>query len=209
MRSDKRDFNKDAVTWDDNPVRVQLAHDLAEAITTEVALTPNMEVLDFACGTGLVTLEIQPFVQSITGMDSAQGMLDVLAAKVHTLKLNNVKLHLFDLETQNFPPATYDLIVITMALHHVKDPIPLLEHFHRLLKPDGSLCIADLDCEGGLFHDDPTGVFHNGFDREILRHWLADTGFTKTSERTATEIVKPDRDGTPHAFTVFLVTARK
>ena len=209
MRSDKRDFNKDAATWDDNPVRIQLAHDLAESITTEVALTPDMEVLDFACGTGLVTLKLQPYVQSITGMDSVQGMLDVLATKVQTLKLNNVKLHLFDLETQNYPRVTYDLIVITMALHHVKEPIPLLEHFYKLLKPGGALCIADLDCEGGLFHDDSTGVFHNGFDREILCQWLADAGFTKTRERTATEIVKPLPNGTLHPFSVFLVTARK
>ena len=209
MRSDKRDFNKDAATWDDNPVAVRLAHDLAEAISNEVPLTKEMEVLDFACGTGLVTLGIQPFVKSITGMDSAQGMLDVFAAKIQAKSLSNVTLRHFDFEAQTFSAEVYDLIVITMALHHVKEPVPLLEQFHKSLKPGGSLCIADLDCEDGLFHDNPTGVFHNGFERKILRQWLTDAGFTKTSERTAAEVLKPLPNGTLHPFSVFLVTARK
>ena len=209
MRSEKRDFNKDAATWDDNPVAVRLAHDFADAISQEVPLTKEMEVLDFGCGTGLVTLGIQPFVKSITGMDSAQGMLDVFAAKIKAKSLSNVTLQLIDMETQLFSENTYDLIMMTMALHHVKDPVPLLERFYGMLKPGGALYLVDLDPEDGLFHDNPDGVFHHGFDRKILRQWLADVGFSETSDRTAAEAMKPVRGGDLRSFSFFLVTGRK
>ena len=34
-----------------------------------------MDALDFGCGTGLVTLKLQPFIHSITGVDGSQGMI--------------------------------------------------------------------------------------------------------------------------------------
>jgi hypothetical protein len=77
------------------------------------------------------------------------------------------------------------------------------------LSPEGYLAIADLDCENGEFHDDSTGVFHNGFDRLHLRALLKRSGFEEVRDVTATEIRKPVRNAEMRLFSIFLMIARK
>jgi ubiquinone/menaquinone biosynthesis C-methylase UbiE len=209
MTSDKRDFDKEAALWDEKPQRVKLATEVAEAMVRRVALTPTMEVLDFGCGTGLLTLQLQPLVRSITGVDSSAGMLAVLEDKINHLKLGNVRTLLCDLDQGERLTGRYDLVVSSMTLHHIQDIDGLLRQWYAVLAPGGTLAVADLDSEGGRFHGDNTGVFHFGFDRAALSLSAAQTGFNELSVETATEIVKPDASGRPSRFTVFLLTARK
>ena len=83
MTTEKRDFDQVAASWDQNPARLKLASDVAHAISQQAQLTPDMDVLDFGCGTGLLTLHLQPKVRSITGVDSSEGMLAVLRKRSH------------------------------------------------------------------------------------------------------------------------------
>ena len=55
MNTEKRDFNKEAASWDENPARVKIAQNVAEAISKQVKLTPKWMCMDFGCGTGLLT----------------------------------------------------------------------------------------------------------------------------------------------------------
>jgi len=65
MENKTRDFNKAAATWDEEPRRLKLAGEVADAIAKSIPLTPSMDVLDFGCGTGLLTLNLQPGVRSL------------------------------------------------------------------------------------------------------------------------------------------------
>ena len=209
MRTEKRNFDKDAAAWDENPARVKLAQDVAEAIARRRVLTPDMEAMDFGCGTGLLTLHLQPKVRSIVGVDSSQGMLDILDVKIARLNLANVNTRLVDLDKGDVLEGRYDLVVSSMTLHHIRDIAVLLDRFRQVLAPGGSLALADLDSEGGLFHSDNTGVFHFGFDRATLRRALKDAGFEGIEDTTAAEVVKPTATGEIRRFTVFLMTGRK
>jgi 2-polyprenyl-3-methyl-5-hydroxy-6-metoxy-1,4-benzoquinol methylase len=205
----KRDFDKEAAAWDENPARVKLAADVAAAILRQVPVDTGMEALDFGCGTGLLTLQLAPRVRSITGVDSSQGMLDVLAGKVAREDPTNVRTLRLDLDKGDTLPGSYDLIVSSMTLHHVEKIGPPLRQFYGALLPSGHLCIADLDLEGGQFHSDNQGVFHLGFDRGALRQAFADAGFESTQDTTAAEVVKPGRDGRLLRFGIFLMTGAK
>jgi len=94
----KTNFDEKAATWDENPLRVMLAHDVADAIIREIKPTRDMDALEYGCGTGLVTLRLQPFVKSITGVDSSQGMLEIIKEKVKNQGLQNVRTQLVDFE---------------------------------------------------------------------------------------------------------------
>ena len=209
MNIERRDFDKEAATWDEVPARVKLANDIVAAISDEIVLTSNMDVLDFGCGTGLLTLRLQPVVHSITGVDSSQGMINVLKAKIDKQNLPNVRTQYLDNEEGDIPEGNYDLIVSGMTLHHVKEIRPLLNRFYRIVAPSGYLCIADLDLDDGRFHDNNDGIFHFGFDREELRRYFMDAGFGDIRDRTAAEVMKPFSDGGVRPFTVFLMTGRK
>jgi hypothetical protein len=73
-----------------------------------------------------------------------------------------------------------------------------------MLKSGGFIAIADLDSEDGSFHSDDTGVYHHGFDRDILKNIAKEAGFRDIQFETVSTIRKPHRD-----FTVFLMVARK
>jgi 2-polyprenyl-3-methyl-5-hydroxy-6-metoxy-1,4-benzoquinol methylase len=206
MSTEKRDFDKEADAWDEHPARVQLANDVAGVISRQVVLRPDMDVLDFGCGTGLLTLQLAPLVKSITGVDSSRGMLNVLGAKIARQNLTNVRTLLLDLEAGDTLRDEYHLIVSNMTLHHVREVGPLLERFYKALAPGGHLCIADLDPDDGLFHDDNQGVFHFGFKRAALRQAFVGVGFEDVQDTTAAEVTKPTRLGEQRRFTVFLMT---
>jgi ubiquinone/menaquinone biosynthesis C-methylase UbiE len=209
MTGQQRDFNSAAGTWDENPMRVKMAHDVARAIRDTITLTPEMDVLDFGCGTGLLTLQLQPLVRTITGADSSPGMLDVLTTKIRTGGLARVRTVLFDPENPGSLTGEYDLIVSSMTFHHVPEIPALLETLASHLRPGGRLAIADLDRDGGRFHNSNEGVFHFGFDRALLKKELEQAGFDTVRNRTAALIHKSTPVCQDRSFTVFLMTAKK
>lgn len=209
MHNENRDFDKHAATWDENAGRVKMATNIANSIKDAVVLNTSIDVLDFGCGTGLLTLQLQPLVRSISGFDSSKGMLEVLQGKIASQNIGNVKTRYIDIEKGSVLDGLYDLVVCSMTLHHVREPRALIEQFKNVLKTDGFLCIADLDSDGGLFHGaNSEGVFHNGFDRSMMRDTLREAGFDRIEFRTAAEIVRFVPGGL-RPFTIFLATGRK
>lgn len=208
MVEGKRDFDKEAATWDENPVAVDRSRAVAEAIIREVRPTSDMDALDYGAGTGLVALAIRPHVRTMTAMDTSREMLSVLEGKVSAQGLTNVRTMLLDLETGTPPDACFDLVTTAMTMHHVPDVPEVLRAFNRMLRPGGWVAIADLDAEDGSFHPamgvDMTGVFHKGFEREEMMRLLEDAGFRDVRAVTAHVMCKESRE-----YPVFLITARK
>lgn len=205
----RKDFDKEAAEWDANPGRVKLASDVATAIIREVRPTREIEVLDFGCGTGLVTLKLQPLVKKITGVDSSQGMLATLQNKIEMQALNNVHTRFVDFEKGQHIDGCHDLIVSSMVLHHVPHTLALFKEWCSLLRPNGQVCFADLDTEDGSFHGDNAGVFHLGFDREKLKQLLHDAGFGDVRDTTATTMRKEVAGQGVREFSIFLMTATR
>jgi 2-polyprenyl-3-methyl-5-hydroxy-6-metoxy-1,4-benzoquinol methylase len=209
MDTEKNDFDAKASTWDEKPERVKLAGDVLTAIWREVGFNRDMDVLDFGCGTGLLTLGLAPLVRSVTGVDSSQGMLGVLGQKISGENVQNVKTLHLDVEKGDDLTGDYHLVVSSMALHHVRDVSGLLRKFFPIVAPGGHICIADLDADDGKFHESNQGVFHNGFDRERLRSAMQEAGFLEVRDKTASGVVKFVVGEGMTVFTVFLMTGRK
>lgn len=197
-------FDEEATTWDEQPLRVQLAQAVGAEIQRQVPLSSEVEVLDFGCGTGLVTLSLQPHVGRVTGADTSAGMLEELRKKVHTRQLSNVDTVLLEASEPPRLDKRFHLIVSSMALHHVADVGALFQRFHELLLDGGRIALADLDREDGTFHEDPRGVCHLGFDRDEIVSLLARAGFSSLAMTTATVARRAERE-----YPVFLVTGRK
>ena len=154
-----------------------------------------MDVLDFGCGTGLLSLALQPHVRTITAVDSSQGMIDVLDAKVKAQDIKNVRTRRVDLEQGDELPGLFDLAVSSMTFHHIRDTGMLLDRIAGVLIPSGKIAIADLDLDEGMFHDSNEGVFHFGFDRHMMKKSFESAGFVSVRNRTAAIMQKPGPDG--------------
>jgi 2-polyprenyl-3-methyl-5-hydroxy-6-metoxy-1,4-benzoquinol methylase len=202
-------FDKDAASWDAKEYRIRLAGSVASAIRREVKLDTYMDLLDFGCGTGLVSLSLAGEVASLTGVDNSAGMLEVFREKASGMNLPNVhSLHL-NLSEGDVLPFAYDLILSGMALHHVKDVTGLIRILFHALKPGGHLCIADLDPDQGLFHSDNTDIHHFGFERKMMMEFFRDAGFSQIRVSTAASLPRTGVDGIEREFSIFLVTGEK
>ena len=209
QKEERKDFDQEAAQWDANPGRVKLAGDVADAMIRAVSPAKDQDALDFGCGTGLVTLKLQPLVKSITGMDSSRGMLAALESKVAGQGLSNVRTQILDLEQGGKVEGHYHLIVSSMTLHHVPDPAALISQLAGALLPGGTLAVADLDTEDGSFHGDNTGVLHLGFDRARIKGLFERAGLSAVRDVTAAVVAKEIEGKGRRDFPVFLVIGEK
>ena len=199
------DFDAKALDWDKIPGRAERAVAVAAAIREQVALSQAMSVLEYGCGTGLLSFTLQAELGQIILADSSAGMLDVLRGKIAHAGISNMTPLRLDLAVDPLPMERFNLIYTLMTLHHVPDTARILGCFHSLLQPGGFLCIADLDKEDGSFHADDSGFDgHNGFDRAELGRYLEHAGFTRIRFSTCFMVIKD-----AHPYPLFLAVAEK
>ena len=201
-------FDERAKDWDADPMKVNRAKTVAQAIRSAIPLTENMSALEYGCGTGLLSFALQSDLGQITLADTSQGMLDVLAEKISAFDVSNMRPLRLDLSADPSPDSPFDLTYSLMTLHHIPDARDILKKFHALLAPGGWLCVADLDKEDGTFHTDGTSDVHLGFERGELQKWVEDAGFVDVKFSTAFEIKKKIGDA-EKIFPVFLLIAQK
>ncbi len=202
-------FDQAAAEWDNNPGRVNLARAVGASIARVIPLQPNWRALDYGAGTGLLTLNLQPRVASLVALDSSKGMLEKLTHKLAVSRIGNVRAHHWDLATQPFPEADFDLVVSSMTLHHLHDVPLVLGRLISLLKPGGWLALADLDTEDGSFHGDAPDVFHHGFARSQVSEWLKQAGMSRVSVDDAHSMQKQSAAGEMRSYSVFLAVGQK
>jgi ubiquinone/menaquinone biosynthesis C-methylase UbiE len=211
-RSDTQRFDRKAAEWDANALRAALADAVARAIIAHLPVESPKNALEFGCGTGLVTTRIARHCSLLTAVDSSREMLKVLNEKIAAEAIANVKPLFFDLnqaEAMKEMGDSFDFVCSSMTLHHIPDTAKFLQQLNGYMAPGGTLAIADLDAEDGLFHDDETGTVHHGFDRKSLKEILEAAGFMNVGFITAHIIEKKNRAGRIASYPVFLVTAVK
>jgi ubiquinone/menaquinone biosynthesis C-methylase UbiE len=203
-------FDEAAATWDEQPARIALTRDIATAILAQVPVRAGMMVVDYGCGTGLLSMALQSAVGRVVGVDTSAGMLAKLQEKIQATGVTNVEARALDLPTQAPPDDLHpDLIVSAMTLHHIADLPKLLRAFAQWLRPGGHLALADLDTEDGSFHGSNADVHHLGIDRDWLAAELAGLGLQEVRATTASVIERPNDAGEVRRYPIFLVSAQR
>ncbi len=202
-------FNKAASKWDENPQRLKMAKQIVERMAQEVAFDASANILDYGCGTGLVSLELAKLAGHITGVDASAGMLDVLNQKIaeaHIANINTVECEYSDPVFGKLGP--FDIAVSSMVLHHIENPSEFLSALYNVVTSGGHVLIADLDEEDGNFHEDMTGVHHKGFSRDRFIATLSAAGFTEVRVTKAHTMTRETPSG-PKDYTILLAIGTK
>ncbi|HZF71489.1 class I SAM-dependent methyltransferase [Sulfuricurvum sp.] len=195
-------FNQAAAEWDKGDMRQNIAHAVFQTISNRISLLNTMHIMDFGAGTGLLSFKIAQMVQSVVGVDLSEKMLEQLESKnTDTLRVEAICQNICEVPLEK----KFHGIVSSMAMHHVEHTADLFRAFHKHLKRDGFIAIADLEVEDGTFHSHGNeGVHHFGFERETLRKTIEDAGFEHVRFHHAHTIEKETQN-----YPIFLVTASK
>ncbi|MBA3003901.1 MAG: class I SAM-dependent methyltransferase [Desulfurivibrio sp.] len=203
-------FDDAAADWEEKPQRVALARRVAEAIQQAIPLSGTMRVLEYGCGTGMVSRTLSPHVAYITAVDTSPQMLEVLGQKAREEKIANIEPLVHDLTSKPLPVNNFDLVMSSMTLHHIPDFKELLLQFFAALKPGGYLAVADLITEDGSFHEDNSGVAHYGINPEGIRSILTENGGLDITVQEIHTIEKQQEgDTTRRSYPIFLAWCRK
>jgi demethylmenaquinone methyltransferase / 2-methoxy-6-polyprenyl-1,4-benzoquinol methylase len=118
-------------------------------------LPEKAEVLDVACGTGDVLLEMLSRTRNyklIVGADFAPGMLKL--ARIKLLQENtssNVQLITGNALHLPFPPDSFDAITIAFGIRNIMDRKSALTCFFECLKPGGKVAVLELATPSNKF----------------------------------------------------------
>ena len=200
-------FDDKATTWDDDPIRVSRAAEVASQILKGIAPSRDMHLLDFGSGTGLLGFSLLPYVACVTFADPSTGMLERVVAKLRERGDARGSVYRLDPSALTLPER-YDAIVSLMTLHHVPDTAAVIRLLAEHLRPGGWLALCDLDLEDGSFHDHAAADVHHGFDREELVALTEQAGLEQAKVSTAFTIRK-ERGDDVREYPLFLLTARQ
>ncbi|OMH38192.1 class I SAM-dependent methyltransferase [Motiliproteus sp. MSK22-1] len=195
-------FKHKAGSYEEINHRVENVENIANSILATTQLEKTMNIMDFGSGTGLLLERVAPYVGKITAVDISTAMNEQLDKKRADL---NCDLEILEMDlSKSFLDRKFDGIISSMTLHHVDDIRSMFSRFYAMLRDGGILALADLDLEDGSFHTEDTGVFHFGFDRELLLDIAKEAGFKSAEITSASTVCKPQGD-----YSVFLLTGHR
>ena len=129
-------FDRLAPQWDADMIRHD---DIIATILDNAGVKPGADVLDVACGTGVLFPDyLSRDVGSLTAVDISPEMVRIARSKYPEDK---VTVCCGDVEELDFDKQ-FDCIVVYNAFPHFPEPAQLIESLAGLLKPGGILTVA-------------------------------------------------------------------
>jgi ubiquinone/menaquinone biosynthesis C-methylase UbiE len=120
---------------------------------TRTYLRPDMDLLEFGCGTGGTAIIHAPHVRHIRAIDFSESMLAIARGKAAAAGIGNVSFERADITAFTAPDASFDVILGLSILHLLADKDAVIAKVFHLLRP-GGLFISSTACIGdtmGLF----------------------------------------------------------
>jgi 2-polyprenyl-3-methyl-5-hydroxy-6-metoxy-1,4-benzoquinol methylase len=114
---------------------------------TKTHLNSSDIVLDYACGTGIITNEIAGNVKKIHAIDITSKMIEVAKRKAGGRNIENIHFAQSTIFDERFKRETFNVILAFNILHLLEDTQKVIQRINELLKP-GGLFISSTACMG-------------------------------------------------------------
>lgn len=165
-----------------NVINAKVHRELCEKVAALIAA--DDEVLECACGTGMLSAHIAPECKSLVATDFSSGMLKRARAKCR--KYANVEFKLANISALDFADNTFDVVVAGNVIHLLDEPAAALGELNRVCKTGGKLIIPTYMNKRA--HDDTSGFikalgkagadFKKQFTFSSYKRFFADAGYT-------------------------------
>ena len=180
-------WDDEAATWDDHPAvqiyaRAALGS-LEQACASRAVTIAGARVLDFGCGTGLLTVALAEAGAEVVGLDVSAAMLAVLEGK----KVAGVTTVQGPLDAASGAPALaapFDLITCSSVCAFLQDYPGTVVELVALLRPGG--LFVQWDWEWDATAEEPMGLTRAAVQAALegagLTEVEVDTGFEAAFE---------------------------
>jgi ubiquinone/menaquinone biosynthesis C-methylase UbiE len=129
------------------PIADEAAYQKKLQVTREY-FRPDMEVLEFGCGTGSTAITHAPHVKYIQAIDISSKMIEIAQGKADAENIENVTFERSTIEDFSVPDQTFDAVLGLSILHLLDNKEKVIARVHKMLKPGGifvtsTACIGD------------------------------------------------------------------
>ena len=115
------------------------------ALVSRIAPREGERVLDVACGSGLLAVDVAAAVGPsgcVVGVDLSAAMIDIARRRAAARGVGNAAFERMDAESLALPDASFDVVVCSFGLMYMPDPRRALREMARVLRPDGRLAVV-------------------------------------------------------------------
>lgn len=147
-----------------------------------VDIEPGMNILDVGCGTGSLTIaakQRQGDNGAVMGIDPSSNMVNLAQEKAAKAQVE-VDFQVGVIEKIDSPENHFDLVLSSLMMHHLPPELKMdgLQEVHRVLKPNGTLLIIEMDTStfslASLIHGHSSQL---SVELESSRRILESTGY--------------------------------
>ncbi len=146
MDHSARFWDRIAERYSRRPIADEAAYQKKLQVTRE-HFRPDMEVLEFGCGTGSTALLHAPHVKHIRAIDVSSKMIAIARDKADAEKVGNVTFEQANIDEFTVPDQTFDAVLGLSILHLLEDRETVIAKVHSMLKP-GGLFVTSTACLG-------------------------------------------------------------
>jgi len=173
-----------------------------ELLLSLADIQPGENVIDIACGTGLVSFKaaMQTGENGFVSANDISGKMVERATQIaQERNIRNIKFERMDAEQLQTEDELYNVALCALGLMYVPDPVKALREMHRVLKPGGRAVAAvwgqRINCGWAEIFEivdrrvksEVCPMFFNLGNMDVLKRSFAAAGFhTLKAERIST-----------------------
>lgn len=130
-------FSQQAIPFSELPGHSQSIQMLIELS----GVSASDDVLDVACGPGLVACEFATHARHVTGIDITPQMIEQAKERQQDKRLRNLSWQVGDVLPLPFSDASFSIVLTRYSFHHFQNPAAVLAEMTRVCKPGGKVMV--------------------------------------------------------------------
>ncbi len=136
-------FSRQAIPF----TRVPGHLDAMEMLVELSEVGPDDNILDVACGPGLVACEFARRAAQVTGLDITPAMIEQARKRQMEQKLTNLQWSVGNAVPLPYPDNSFSLVITRYSFHHLLSQEKALSEMIRVCRPYGRVLVADVAIE--------------------------------------------------------------
>ncbi|MGK7907589.1 MAG: class I SAM-dependent methyltransferase [Synechococcus sp.] len=146
MNQSAKFWDKIAERYSKQPIADEAAYQKKLQVTREY-FQPDMEVLEFGCGTGSTAILHAPYVKHIRAIDLSSKMIEIAQGKADAQNIDNITFEQSTIEEISVSDRTLDAVLGLSILHLLENKEAAIAKVHKMLKP-GGIFVTSTACLG-------------------------------------------------------------